>query len=236
MQWQFGGTLAPYLGILVRLCKSFTVLSQEVARLGGTYRVWRPGPGSRHRYEYEGLQQKSWTATLSPFIIILTVAKVIGQDICETIVLYVRHPLSPSKHFLIFHQTRLVFHNGSTRVLKNPQVLSTFDHDLLSQSGTGHSITNWADKSGEFKRGQSQFRNHISKKPGAEFPPEKGRYHLYVSYACPWGLSHLIHDLRHLNTLSQIAAHRTLIVRNLKGLEDIIPFTSVHWEMLEKGS
>ncbi|KAI9821662.1 MAG: S-glutathionyl-(chloro)hydroquinone reductase [Pycnora praestabilis] len=43
------------------------------------------------------------------------------------------------------------------------------------------------DKSGEFKRGQSQFRNHISKKPGAEFPPEKGRYHLYVSYACPWG-------------------------------------------------
>ena len=40
---------------------------------------------------------------------------------------------------------------------------------------------------GEFKRGQSQFRNHISKEPGAEFPPEKGRYHLYVSYACPWG-------------------------------------------------
>jgi glutathionyl-hydroquinone reductase len=30
-------------------------------------------------------------------------------------------------------------------------------------------------------------------------------------------------------------AHRTLIVRKLKGLEEIIPFTSVHWEMLEKG-
>lgn len=31
------------------------------------------------------------------------------------------------------------------------------------------------------------------------------------------------------------AAHRTLIVRKLKGLEEIIPYTSVHWEMLEKG-
>ncbi|APA12813.1 hypothetical protein sscle_10g075830 [Sclerotinia sclerotiorum 1980 UF-70] len=78
-------------------------------------------------------------------------------------------------------------------------------------------ITHWValnDKSGEFKRGQSQFRNFIKK--GGEFPPEKGRYHLYVSYACPW-------------------AHRTLIVRKLKGLEDIIPYTSVHWHMQEKG-
>ncbi|KAL9639572.1 MAG: hypothetical protein Q9164_000849 [Protoblastenia rupestris] len=83
-------------------------------------------------------------------------------------------------------------------------------------TSTNASITNWADKSGEFKRGQSQFRNWISKKAGSEFPPEKGRYHLYVSYACPW-------------------AHRTLIVRKLKGLEDVIPYTSVHWEMLEKG-
>lgn len=83
----------------------------------------------------------------------------------------------------------------------------------------GAKITDWvapSDKSGEFKRQQSQFRNFISRKPGAEFPPEKDRYHLYVSYACPW-------------------AHRTLIVRKLKGLEEIIPFTSVHWHMEEKG-
>ncbi|KAF2129588.1 hypothetical protein P153DRAFT_290885 [Dothidotthia symphoricarpi CBS 119687] len=81
------------------------------------------------------------------------------------------------------------------------------------------SILNWVspgDKTGEFKRQQSVFRSWISTAPDAEFPPEKNRYHLYVSYACPW-------------------AHRTLIVRNLKGLQDIIPFTSVHWHMGSKG-
>ncbi|KAE8375572.1 ubiquitin-activating enzyme E1 [Aspergillus bertholletiae] len=80
-------------------------------------------------------------------------------------------------------------------------------------------ITDWVsrnDKSGEFKRQVSSFRNWISREPGAEFPPEKGRYHLYVSYACPW-------------------AHRTLITRKLKGLEDFISFTSVHWHLGEKG-
>ncbi|KAF2677142.1 glutathione S-transferase Gst3 [Lentithecium fluviatile CBS 122367] len=80
-------------------------------------------------------------------------------------------------------------------------------------------ITDWVkpgDKSGEYKRQTSVFRNWIENKPNAEFPPEKGRYHLYVSYACPW-------------------AHRTLIVRRLKGLEDFVGFTSVHWHMGEKG-
>ncbi|KAL5048147.1 hypothetical protein BDW71DRAFT_25654 [Aspergillus fruticulosus] len=80
-------------------------------------------------------------------------------------------------------------------------------------------ITDWVnpgDKSGEFKRQASVFRNWISKEAGAEFPPEKDRYHLYVSYACPW-------------------AHRTLIARKLKGLEDIISYTSVHWHLGEKG-
>lgn len=80
-------------------------------------------------------------------------------------------------------------------------------------------ITDWVykgDKSGEFKRQQSSFRNFISREPGAEFPPEKGRYHLYVSYACPW-------------------ATRTLIARKLKGLEDIISFSAVHWHMGAQG-
>ncbi|KAI3338776.1 glutathione S-transferase [Ustulina deusta] len=80
-------------------------------------------------------------------------------------------------------------------------------------------ITNWVapgDKTGEFKRQASSFRDWISDAPGAKFPPEKGRYHLYVSYACPW-------------------AHRTLIARKLKGLEDFVSFSVVHWHMGDKG-
>lgn len=62
------------------------------------------------------------------------------------------------------------------------------------------------DAQGAFKRAPSSFRNFIQL--GGQFPPEKDRYHLYVSYACPW-------------------ATRALIMRKLKGLEDIIPFTVV---------
>lgn len=80
-------------------------------------------------------------------------------------------------------------------------------------------MTDWVkpgDSSGEFKRQASSFRDFISADPGAKFPAEKGRYHLYVSYACPW-------------------ACRTLIARKLKGLEDFISFSSVHWHLGEKG-
>ncbi|EAU89385.2 glutathione S-transferase [Coprinopsis cinerea okayama7 len=62
------------------------------------------------------------------------------------------------------------------------------------------------DPDGSFKRQASAFRNTIER--GGKFEPERDRYHLYVSYACPW-------------------ATRTLIVRKLKGLEDIIPVTAV---------
>ena len=59
------------------------------------------------------------------------------------------------------------------------------------------------NEDGEFERQETTFRNWISEDPDARFQPESGRYHLYVSYACPW-------------------AHRTLLVRALKGLEDAI--------------
>jgi glutathionyl-hydroquinone reductase len=68
---------------------------------------------------------------------------------------------------------------------------------------------------GRFERQQSSFRNWVtadgSPGPSGEggFPAESGRYHLYVSYACPW-------------------AHRTLIFRKLKGLEDHIDVSVVH--------
>ncbi|MDQ6958390.1 MAG: glutathione S-transferase family protein [Mariprofundaceae bacterium] len=70
-----------------------------------------------------------------------------------------------------------------------------------------------ASKDGKFHRSKSQFCCKIGNE---EFPAEAGRYHLYVSLACPW-------------------AHRTLIFRKLKGLEDIIPVTIVHPHMLENG-
>jgi putative glutathione S-transferase len=61
---------------------------------------------------------------------------------------------------------------------------------------------------GEFIRLDSVFRDWVSAEPGAEFPAEPGRYHLYVSYACPW-------------------AHRTMIVRVLKNLEDVVTLSIV---------
>lgn len=70
-----------------------------------------------------------------------------------------------------------------------------------------------ASTGGEFIRQDSQFRHRIGE-PG--FEAEAGRYHLFVSLACPW-------------------AHRTLIFRTLKGLEHIIGVTIVDARMLERG-
>ncbi len=75
---------------------------------------------------------------------------------------------------------------------------------------------------GKFQRSQAKFRNWITADGNAgpsgsgDFKAESGRYHLYVSYACPW-------------------AHRTLIFRKLKGLEPHIDVSAVHPDMLQDG-
>jgi len=71
------------------------------------------------------------------------------------------------------------------------------------------------NKKGEFDRIPRSFRDTISK-DHEKFQPESGRYHLYVSFACPW-------------------AHRTLIYRKLKGLEDHISVSVVSPTMLNEG-
>lgn len=61
---------------------------------------------------------------------------------------------------------------------------------------------------GSFQRQQSRFRHWIRADGSGDFPAAAGRYHLYVSYACPW-------------------AHRTILYRSLKGLTDVIGMTVV---------
>mgnify|MGYP000169795304 CR=1 FL=1 len=75
---------------------------------------------------------------------------------------------------------------------------------------------------GRFERENAQFRHWVTAdgSPGPSgrggFKAEPGRYHLYVSLACPW-------------------ANRTLIFRHLKGLEEMIGLSVVHWRMKEHG-
>lgn len=69
---------------------------------------------------------------------------------------------------------------------------------------------------GEFVRRDSQFRDRITADGSSGFPAEAGRYHLYVSSACPW-------------------AHRTIIFRKLKRLEDAISMSIVEPVIADQG-
>ncbi len=88
----------------------------------------------------------------------------------------------------------------------------------------GHWSTAWYEtsKDGRFERKQSSFRNWVTADGAAGpsgvggFPAEPDRYHLYVSLACPW-------------------AHRTLIYRELKGLQELIGLSVVHPFMGDEG-
>ena len=60
-----------------------------------------------------------------------------------------------------------------------------FSRRFISYNQPKMGISNYASTDGEFRRKDSSFRNHIE--VDGKFPPEKNRYHLYVSWACPWG-------------------------------------------------
>jgi putative glutathione S-transferase len=64
-------------------------------------------------------------------------------------------------------------------------------------------VSESTNEDGEFERQETSFRDWVQDDPDAEYSPEEGRYHLYVSWACPW-------------------AHRTLVTRALKGLDHAI--------------
>ena len=72
------------------------------------------------------------------------------------------------------------------------------------------------ESGGRFQRSDSAFRDWVTADGSSGFEAEPGRYHLYVSLACPW-------------------AHRTLIFRKLKRLEEVISVDVVHWHMAENG-
>lgn len=78
-------------------------------------------------------------------------------------------------------------------------------------------------ESGRFVRSETTFRDRVTADGSSGFPAEADRYHLYVSWACPW-------------------AHRTIIVRSLEGLEGAISLSSVEplmgddgWTFSDKG-
>jgi putative glutathione S-transferase len=78
--------------------------------------------------------------------------------------------------------------------------------------------TRWyePDEAGRFLRPETQFRDRVTADGSSGFRAEAGRYHLYVSHACPW-------------------AHRTMILRKLKKLEDTISVSVVDYYMGDDG-
>lgn len=81
---------------------------------------------------------------------------------------------------------------------------------------TGTVVHKHADADGHFRRKASSFRDTISKDPKSKYPAESGRYALYMNYGCPW-------------------AHRTSIVRALKGLEDHIQMIATDFDLTSEG-
>ena len=72
------------------------------------------------------------------------------------------------------------------------------------------------DERGRFVRQRSRFLDHVCPDGTTNYPAEAGRYVLYVSYACPW-------------------AHRAILTRRLKRLEDVVPMVVVNPYRDERG-
>jgi glutathionyl-hydroquinone reductase len=77
---------------------------------------------------------------------------------------------------------------------------------LVDGNWSEEELSSETDRAGEFQRSESRFRNWITADGSSGFKAEADRYHLYVAYNCPW-------------------AHRTLIFRTLKKLEEAITIT-----------
>lgn len=105
----------------------------------------------------------------------------------------------------------------SVRAFQLPSCLA-FRHNQINLYSMARSALDEVSESGAFKRTASTFRNFISRDPSSPFQPEAGRYHLYISYACPW-------------------ASRCISVLKIKGLDKAISFSSVKpkWERTKEG-
>jgi putative glutathione S-transferase len=94
--------------------------------------------------------------------------------------------------------------------------MAIMSQPMPRQDSNGPSWQRQITDDGEFRRRDSKFRDWISADASSSFAAEPGRYHLYVSFACPW-------------------AHRTLIVRRLKGLDHVVSNDVTDWLMPTNG-
>ncbi|XP_039124710.1 glutathionyl-hydroquinone reductase YqjG-like isoform X1 [Dioscorea cayenensis subsp. rotundata] len=132
--------------------------------------------------------------------------------------------LSPSPSFLHCHRTFVfqrtfsfrkssLFLCGSSNLALSGVSLGGIIYFFEHSVHMARSALEETSESGAFNRTPSTFRSLISRDKTSPFPAESGRYHLYVSYACPW-------------------ASRCLAYLKLKGLDNVISYSSVKpkWE------
>lgn len=88
----------------------------------------------------------------------------------------------------------------------------------LGQLVNGEWTKEWTERNetGQFQRMSTQFHHQITADDSSDFKAEPGRYHLYISLGCPW-------------------AHRTALLRKLKGLEDVVELSIVDPIISEQG-